>query len=93
MYRRVIKSNPRQSQTQRPATGLVYGRVNGVMPAPAPFIGTVMPTATMDMNMKMNMNMSVSGQSRPSYGYDDMGLDDYRALHYYGLDGFDNIDF
>ena len=91
MYRRVIKSNPRQTQTQRSATGLVYGRVNSVMPAPAPFRGTVMPTASMDMNMRMNM--SVYGQSRPSYGYGDFGMDDYRALHYYGLDGFDNIDF
>ena len=92
MYRRVIKSKTRPTQPQQQPTGLVYGRVNGTVPAPAPFRGTVMPTASMDMNM--NMNMRVSGQtSRPSYGYGDLGLDDYRALHYYGLDGFDNIDF
>lgn len=91
MYRRVAKSKmPTMAQPQ--TTGLVYGRVNaGPVPAPTPFQGTVMPTASMGMNM--NMNMNVYGQSRPSYGYGDFGMDDYRALHYYGLDGFDNIEF
>ncbi len=93
MYRRVAKSKTPMAQRQVPATtGLVYGRVNGgPVPAPTPFRGTVMPTAS--MGMKMDMNMNVYGQTRPSYGYGDLGLDDYRALHYYGLDGFDNIDF
>lgn len=90
MYRRVARKKMPMAQPQ--STGLVYGRVNnGPVPAPAPFHGTVMPTAS--MGMKMNMNMNVYGQTRAPYGYGDLGLDDYRALNYYGLDGFDNIDF
>lgn len=92
MLRRVKKQNI-SSEPQSGRT-LVYGRVNGNFAAPAPMNGRiVMPTIDMNMNANVNMNANAFSYPGERYSYGDRGLDDSRALHYHGLDDFDNIDF
>ena len=88
MLRRVKKQN---ASSQQAPTGIVYGRVNGNYPAPPPLSGKIV-LPTIGMNSGTNTTNTVIYRGG-GYTYGDMGLDDYRALHYYGLDGFDNIDF
>ena len=45
------------------------------------------------MDMNMNMNIGITGTFGGNRGYNEKYLDDFRALHYYGLDNYDNIDF
>lgn len=87
MWRRVKTGE--NSVAPNPQGRVFIGRVNGPFPAPRPVRGNVtLPTVNMDANFGGNSYLYAGGQE-----YGDMGLDDYRALHYYGLDGLDNIDF
>ena len=80
MFRRVL--NPFRKKKERP---VFIGTVGGPVPAPPPTRSPInLPTVNMDAGYN---------NGNGCYGYSDMGLDDYRALHYYGLDGLDNIDF
>lgn len=84
MWRRVKRNN---AEGKKPS--VFIGKVGGPYPAPPPARGNItLPSVNMNMDMGMGGFPYAGG---PVYG--DMGLDDYNALHYYGLDGLDNIDF
>ena len=93
MFRRV--KNPFKSKKNQ---SVFIGTVGGPVPAPPPTRGPInLPTANMGANVNGGGNISYFSSNAyygsNGYDYPDMGLDDYNALHYYGLDGLDNIDF
>ena len=86
MLRRVKRPVSKQaSAPMQSPSSLVYGRVNGPYPAPKPASSIVLPG--------MNMNMNVGVQGGRSSGCQNGAFDDFRALHYRGLDAYDNIEF
>ncbi len=76
----MLRRVKRNVNRQRPS--VFIGKVGGPYPAPPPASNINLPSMGQD-------------QGAPYYNgdYMDRGLDDYNALHYYGLDGLDNIDF
>lgn len=82
MLRRIRRNRMNQNRPK-----VVFQKVGGPFPAPRPTSNVTLPM--------INQGGPTMG-GMPGYyngDYMDRGLDDYNALHYYGLDGLDNIDF
>ena len=93
MLRRVNKTDAKhpiqQQRRQQGAPRVFIGKVGGPYPAPCAGMNGNLPS----MDMNMNMNIGITGTFGGNRGYNEKYLDDFRALHYYGLDNYDNIDF